>query len=884
MKGRVLFFPQTGECLLDNIELKRSGETVNRVTNGGFEGGLTGWERLGSHERSGLSATGGYAGSRGLHVRETSQGRYTISVYRITYDRISTVITPPGAGQTFTIRAQGRWTAGWPYIVIGVKGHALEAGGALEVPENLGTPGAPNSRRVANAGPAISDVMHTPVLPAAAQDVVVSARVQDPDGVASVVLNWREDPATDRVTTPMTDPDGDGVYHATIPGRAAGQIVAFAVEATDGAGAPVTARFPGPPPTGAPALECLVRFGDTLAPGVFGTYRLWVSSANVARWLARETRSNEPVDSTFTYDDYRTVYNATTRYRGNWRTLGFDDYREAAYVVGFPKTERVLGDTEVAIDFISLNGDNGTRQQEKHAYWMARQVDLASIAMRYVRVSVNGSDLFRYDSFSPSRALCTSWYGDDDPHVYEQLYPHEPFGDYRTTAGVKKQAKYRYTMRKKSTTVPDDDYAPVYRLVDALAAPTDDLYVARVSALADIRSWAGYWAINRMCGNGDHYTSAGYPHNLYTYIPPYGRSRLHVNDTDGAFGTVFSLFPDSGYLPGILFAKPEFRRVYWRLASDVVRGPMDPAASAARLLDWHQVFRDHGISASAPTAMNAWIAARRAAFLQELATVTNIAFEVTTPSLVTNATPLTVRGRAPIAVTAILVNGQSHAVQWVGETTWQMRVALAGGTDVLDFHALDTQGAVVGSDTLTVTYNGPDVSLEDKLVISEIMYHPAAPASSFVEIQNLSATETLPLGGLRVDGIDATIGHGRFIEPGAYAVVAGSLPGYQSSYGNAEVVVAAEFIELLNNSSRSTVDLANMRLSADNLEFTFPSGTSLAPGDFSLVVRDRSAIETAYGTGLPVAGQWTGMLDPNGDTIRFAREDYAFTDGFSRGR
>ncbi len=797
MEELQVFCPQAGECLVDNVELKRAGETVNRVTNAGFESGLGGWERLGSHERSSLENTEGYASSRSLHVRATSQGRYTISVYRITYDRVSTAIVPPAAGQTFTIRAKARWIAGWPYLVVGVKGHALEAVGALELPSNLGTPGGPNSRRVANAGPALWEVQHTPVLPAAAQNVVVSARVHDPDGVASVVLKWRHDTAAGGVTTtPMTDPDGDGVYRATLPGQAAGRMVAFAVEAGDAASTPATSRFPGPPPTGAPVLECLVRFGDTLAPGVFGTYRMWVSSANVTRWGARETRSDEPVSTTFIYDDYRTVYNASVGYRGNWRS--FDDYRNAAYMVEFPKTERILGDTEVAIDFISLNGDNGTMQQEKHAYWMARQVDLASIAMRYVRVSVNGSALFRYDSLSPSRTLCTSWYGDDDPHVYEQLYPHEPFGNYRTTGGAKKQAKYRYTMRKKITTVPDDDYAPVYRVVDALAAPSDNLYVARVSALADIRSWAGYWVINRMCGNGDHYNSPGYPHNLYTYIPPYERSRLHVNDTDGAFGTSYSLFPDAGYLPGIMFAKPEFRRVYWRLAHDMVRGPMDPAVSAVRLNDWYKVFRDHGIAAAAPGSMSSWITARRSEFMRELGAVTNVAFAISTPDTITNATPLTVTGKAPIAVTAIRVNGQPHAVKWVGETTWQVRVALAGGTNVLTFHGFDAQGALVGGDTLGIIYSGSLPSLEGQLVISEIMYHAAAPASSFVEIHNRSATATLPLGGLRVDGIDAQIEHGRFLEPGGYAVLAGNLPGYQSSYGNAEVVVG-EFGGTLDN-------------------------------------------------------------------------------------
>ncbi len=799
MEELQVFCPQRGECLLDNIELMKAGETVNRVRNADFESGLSGWDLLGSHERSSVEANEGYASNRSLHVRATSQGRYTISVYRITYDRLSTAVTAPRVGETFTLRAKGRWIAGWPYIVMGVKGHALEAVGALELPENLGTPGEANSRRISNAGPAISEVQHTPVLPAANQAVVVSARVHDPDGVASVVLKWRNDTANRPLTTlPMADPDGDGVFTATLPGQPAGQIVCFAVEAADAVNPSGRSRFPGAPLTGVPVPECLVRFGDSLASGVFGTYRMWMSSTNVAQLTRRETRSNEPVDATFTYDDYRTVYNAAVRYRGNWRTEGFNDYRDAAYVVEFPKTNRILGDTEVAIDYISLNSNNGTRQQEKHAYWMARQIDLASIAMRYVHVSVNGSAVFRYDSLSPSRALCSSWYGDDDPHVYEQLYPHEPFRNYSTTGGVKKQAKYRYCMRKKSTTVPDDDFSSLYHVVDALNAPSDELYVARVSALADIRSWAGYWVVNRMCGNGDHYNSPGYPHNLYTYIPPYGRSRLHVNDTDGAFQSAYSLFPDPGFLPGIMFAKPEFRRVYWRLACDMARGPMDPARSTTRLNDWFRVFRENGISATAPSQMSAFITARRNEYLQSLARVTNIVFRASRPGGGTNANPVTVRGDAPIAVTTIEVNDQPHAIKWVGETTWEIRVALARGNNLLTLRALDEHGAEVGRDTLTLSNSGPAPTLAGKLVISEIMYHPAAPSSSFVEIFNRSTTETLPLGGLRVDGIDATIGHGRFIAPGGYVVLASSLPGFQSAYGNAEVVVG-EFSGTLDN-------------------------------------------------------------------------------------
>ena len=35
----------------------------------------------------------------------------------------------------------------------------------MSIPANLGTPGARNSRYATNAGPAITDIIHTPVLP-----------------------------------------------------------------------------------------------------------------------------------------------------------------------------------------------------------------------------------------------------------------------------------------------------------------------------------------------------------------------------------------------------------------------------------------------------------------------------------------------------------------------------------------------------------------------------------------------------------------------------------------------------------------------------------------------------------------------------------------------
>src|SRR5205085_5418852 len=134
-----------------------------------------------------------------------------------------------------------------------------EATGAMPVPVNLGTPGARNSRFSANAGPAIYQVSHSPAVPAAGQAVVVTARVHDADGLSTLTLFYRVDPATSYSSVVMKD-DGtggdalaaDGIFTATVPGQGGSTIVAFYVAAQDSKLAstrvPALVNDNGPPP------------------------------------------------------------------------------------------------------------------------------------------------------------------------------------------------------------------------------------------------------------------------------------------------------------------------------------------------------------------------------------------------------------------------------------------------------------------------------------------------------------------------------------------------------------------------------------------------------------------------------------------------------------
>ncbi len=130
------------------------------------------------------------------------------------------------------------------------------------VPSNP-TPGNANSVRVSNAPPAMRQVNHAPEQPASGEDVTVSVKATDPDGVSGVILEYqvvepgsyikRSDAAYNNGWMPMAMHDdglngdlvaGDDVYSVIVPGSVQmhRRLIRYRISATDGAG--VTVRGP----------------------------------------------------------------------------------------------------------------------------------------------------------------------------------------------------------------------------------------------------------------------------------------------------------------------------------------------------------------------------------------------------------------------------------------------------------------------------------------------------------------------------------------------------------------------------------------------------------------------------------------------------------------
>lgn len=593
-----------GECLVDEVQVIYQGENLVRAADSNLDGGPGAWIAEGNHEMSAWQAGGGVGDTGCLCLRASGRGDYFFNRARVNLAK------PIPANATATLRAQARWRHGTPDLVLRLTGNFLEAVGRLPRPLCPGTPGAPNSRAVPNVGPAIEAVSHAPILPAANQPVLISARVGDPDGVGKVAVHFRVDGVSAPQSAELVD-DGthgditarDGIFSATLPGAAAGQLLAFRVIATDPRG--LTNDFPHfrpvyPGDTNGP--ECLVRFGETpRAEGArrFPNYRLWLTRALFERWARRGSAHNAPVSCTFVYDDARVVHDAGVYYSGSYNTRAatsspLDSMNRsplAGYNLVLPADEPVLGATEFALD---ANSRPGFAQHEQAGFWLARELGLPYSHRRYINVVLNGSVRAVFeDVLPPGRDYLRAFYPEDahgDLFKVEVWWQSADFplrGSYHAEpplapylrGGQKNLARYRWTFQKRADSGSANDYGAVFALVDALAAPPAQ-YTDAVERVVDIAQWMRVLAFERLIGNHDSWGRHA-PHNLYAYKPQKGRWQLLPFDLDYSF--YGGEDPRSDLVNGAFYSDrqlaqlvnhPPFLRAYLRALRDAINGPL----------------------------------------------------------------------------------------------------------------------------------------------------------------------------------------------------------------------------------------------------------------------------------------------------------------------
>ncbi|MCC6231712.1 MAG: lamin tail domain-containing protein, partial [Verrucomicrobiales bacterium] len=808
-----------GEYLIDDVEVLGADGSA-RLVNGGFESGLTGWTAQGNHRGTRLDETGGINGSRALRV--VAAGRGDTAVNRVRAN-LSPVLA---ASQSATLRAKVRWVTGWPEFLLRTRGSGIEAYGRLQTPKSTGTPGARNSRALDNAGPTIADVRHWPVLPRDREPVVVSARVTDPDGVASVTLRYRLDPASTVQNLALRDDGtggdavaGDGVYSATLSNRTAGTLVAFRVEAVDQAAAPATSLFP----KGAPQKEALIRWGEETVFGNLGVYRLWQRKADYDRLRNREPLANDNLDCTFVYGDQRVVYNAEMRGKGSpWHggSVGSD------YIVSMPDDDRVLGARDFAIVTLGNLGSDPSAQREQAAFWIGRELGVPSLHRRHVRFYENGGFKGLYeDTEEPNGQFADAWFPegqDGDLYKIEDWFEFEDAGNNFiaqrdatlqrfTSGGQLKLARYRWAWRKRAVADSANDYREFLAMVSALNG-TGSTYVAQVESLVDVDAWMRVFALQHIVGNWDAY---GYNRgkNGYLYLPVGGRWKMMPWDIDFVLGSNSDpsnadVFGSNDPTVVKLWNTPAFRRVYWRAFQDAINGPLRDENIGPLLDARYAALGANGFtSIEATEGIKRYARERRQYLANGLAAVDAADLAITSnggANFTSSSNLVSLTGRAPIAAAAIAVNGVSYPVTWSDLTTWVIAVPLGTVTNRLELAALDRRGRPIANltDTVTVRYTGALPQPKDLVVLNEIQFDPRTPGAAFVEVHNTSATASFDLSGWQLEGVSFTFPPGSVLRPAGFMVVAADLVAFRNTYGSTVVPVGVFGGNLQNNGER----------------------------------------------------------------------------------
>jgi hypothetical protein len=876
----------SGECLIDDVKVLDSLGN-NRITNSTFESGAGGWTAEGTESTSSLETTEGYQSSRSYHVRAIERGDNQINRIRTPLSSALPINTT-----NVTIQCAARWLKGHPELLLRLRGNWLECVAELALPVRPGTPGARNSRWVANAPPALAEVKHSPVLPQVGQPIVVTARATDPDGLATMLLNYRIDPATTYAGLAMRDDGnggdgiaGDGVYTATIPGLANAATIAFYVQAADRAPLPATATFPND----APVRECLVRVGEKEPTGNFPVYRLWMTQSTLNRWASRNKLDNTPNDVTFVLGNDRVIYNASALYAGSPHiapsycgpTCG-----RCGYSISFPADDPFLGDRNLVLDWPGGHGNETTAIQEQMGYWVANRLGLPYSHRYFIRLHINGvTDDARSQVFEavwqPGGSFVRAWSPQDPDGPFFKIDQAFEFSDaggnltspgpmlrnYTTTGGRKKREAYRWNFDYRSTDRVND-YTDIFSLVDALNSTRPEPYTSATEALVDVEEWMGIFATEHIIANFDAYGHA-IGKNMYAFLPSQGKWQLYMFDLDwlmlvavGANSTygpsTAPLFNSEDPTIAAMYSHPPFVRAYWRAVERAINGPLnsaecDPVMDAKyRSLLANRIAWCDGQKLTGPAAVKNWFRLRRSALQAQLAKVSS-PLAIDSVSVTNNIARIS--GTAPIAAQTLWFNGGDYPLTWTSVSNWIAMVPLKPGLNQFQVVGVDWQRHPIPglSQLVSATYSGALPSPAGQLVVNEIHCSPASPDTQFVELFNTSSEVSFDLSGWEFRGLSYTFPHGSTIAPRQFLVLARSRSAFAAAYGATKAVF--------------DTFSGTLQAEGETLTLVIP-GTDAGPD--AIVARVRYASSAPWPAGLQDTGSSLQTIDARQDNWRVA--------------
>ena len=705
-----------GEVLMDDVSVVRNpdGARQQLIQNGDFElaVGNSHWRMLGDHRQSQIEIDPENAENHVLHISSSAAPR-------MNHNHIESSFvgnTPLVDGVEYEVSYRARWLAGSPQLQTSAYFQKLSQVTILPVPTRHGTPGAVNTRRVANAGPTLRALTHRPILPRTNETVTISVAATDPDGVASLQLSYRVNPETHFTSVAMAALSDAG-WGAEIPAQSAGKVVQFYVTALDKQGASSFAPFAGP------ASRALYQVADTQG-GKVSAHELRLIQLNSDRdFILQSTNvmSQELLGGTLIYDRSEVFYDVGVRLHGSaaGRARDGDDYM--SYTIAFPPEHLFRGvQSEVNIDR-SGRAPAARQQDEIYVLHMFHRVGLPchSVDLCYFiapRTAHTGSAILQLGAYGGlfvdeqfnTPGMVFNFDATYEPSVtangnFEGIKLPVPLQvqlatDFTDLGNDREQYRAPFDLRHGTR---EDDFSGVIRLCQTLGLPQAEFNRTIDNALA-VDEALGVAAMTLLCGIGDIYFTGGFQHNLRIFTPSDG-GPAHLLPWDMDF--VFLNDATSGIYPPTynftkLLSNPGTRRQYLRHLSEFCNTAFNPTYMAPWLAHYGSVVGQNFKGAAS------YIASRRAFALSQLPAI--VPFAITNPAAHTamiNTGSILLTGTGWLDVDKILVSGAAGAstLTWIAPSTWQASVPLQLGNNTLTLTAYKKDSSFLGTSTLSVT-------------------------------------------------------------------------------------------------------------------------------------------------------------------------------------
>jgi Lamin Tail Domain/CotH kinase protein len=815
-----------GECLVDDVSVLRVAGGQQLIQGGNFESLPEKWRMLGNHGTSAIETEPGNPGNHVLHIRST--GAFAWNHNHVETSFIAD--TPLVAGENYTVSFRARWLSGTNQLNSRAYYSRLARTTELPMATRIGTPGAPNSRAVANLGPTLSGLAHSPVIPDPGAPVTVTATAADPDGVAALTLRYALNGSPTFASVPMTA--SAATYSGQIPGQAAGAIVQFYIEAVDNLAAASAL------PAAGPSSRALYLVNDGAGTALAAhELRVIMLPADTTSLLAPLNRiSDGRIGGSAVYRRSEAFYDVGVRLQGTvaGRIRDGEDY--VGYDVGFPADRLFRGvHNNVNID----RSGRGPVVRQQHEIYVKHLFHRAGVPCTYddlvYFIAPNavhtGTAILQMAGYG-GEFLSSEFGGDGTVFNLEITYepnsttdgnfeslknpvPHaghvaSDFGNF----GADKE-HYRGLLEPRAGGRADD-FTGLIPFSQAMV-DTSPAFAANIAARMDVDQWMRVSAIYSLFGLGDCYINGGLQHNLRIHVPSDGlKVRALPWDMDfvHSAGSGSAAILAGGNLLRVINNVPGARHAYYGHLHEICQ----TIYSSTYMNPWLAHYG--GVVGQSFTGNSAYIDARRASVLAQLPA--NVVFAITSNggadfTVGTASAPLAGNGWVNVREIRRADTGAALDIAWTTDTSWTTVIGLNFGPNPITLVAYDGSGAQVGADSITITSTLSAPTPVNFLRITEVHYHPAQPTGA-----ELSAS---------TDKDDF------------------------------------EFVELRNMGTQP-LDISGCKFVA-GVDFTFPAGTTLGGGETIHVVSRAAAFAARYGTGPRIAGAYgpADALSNSGETI-----------------